>query len=156
MDPCLRRDPKCTAGSLRLYSLLFRRSAPFLALEMRDHLLAEQAVGVEHLLMRRRAYRTEKSHLLDPHRLVQLDKADALIGRADAELGALLAHLLGRRLARVRGGGEGLGGRVIALVVGRYGRRVVIAPHQAGALALLLDIPADKLGAALGNDFAVL
>ena len=62
----------------------------------------------------------------------------------------------GRRLARMRPGGEALVALVIALIVGRHGGRVVVAPHQAGALALLLDVPADQFGAALGDDLRVL
>src|SRR5207248_579118 len=32
----------------------------------------------------------------------------------------------------------------------------IVAPYQAGALALLLDVPGDELGAALGNDPRIL
>src|SRR5438046_1163172 len=56
----------------------------------------------------------------------------------------------------MRPAGEALIARVIALVIGRYGGGIVIAPHQAGALALLLDVPADELGAALGHDLRIL
>ena len=66
------------------------------------------------------------------------------------------AHLLGRRLARMRPAGEALVARVIALIIGRHGGGIVVAPHQPGALALLLDVPADELGAARGNDPRIL
>src|SRR5207248_2645178 len=52
--------------------------------------------------------------------------------------------------------GEALVARVIALVIGRHGGRVIVAPYQAGALALLLDVPGDELGAALGHDPRIL
>src|SRR5215210_5296838 len=118
---------------------------------MRDHLFAEQAQGIEHLLVRRRADGAEQYHLLDPERFVQFDKADALFRRADAELLAAVANLARRRLARVRPGGEALIPGVIALVIRRHRGGVVIAPDQAGALALLFDVPADQLAAALGG-----
>src|SRR5579862_2282855 len=126
-----------------------------LGLEVGDDLLAEEPQGVEHLLVARRPDRAQKDHLLDAQRLVHLDKADAFGRSPDAELLALLADLGGRRLARVGPRREALVARVIALVVGRHGGRVVVAPHQAGALALLLDVPANELAAALGGDFRV-
>ena len=63
---------------------------------------------------------------------------------------------LRRRLARMRPGGEALVARVIALIVRRHRGRIIVAPHQAGALALLLDVPADEFGAALGDDPRIL
>jgi hypothetical protein len=42
--------------------------------------------------------------------------------------------------------------RVIALIIRWHGGRIIVAPHQAGPLALLLDIPAHEFGAALGHD----
>src|SRR5258708_26183628 len=52
--------------------------------------------------------------------------------------------------------GEALVARVIALIIRRHGRWIIVAPHQAGALALLLEVPADELGAALGDDLRIL
>src|SRR5205823_14084703 len=108
--------------------LSIRRNPLLLGLEMRDHLLAEQAHGVEHLLVRCWADGAEQDHLLDPERFVHLDEADALGRRADAELLAAVAHLPRRRLARVRSRGKALIAGVITLVIRRHGGRVVIAP----------------------------
>src|SRR5216683_445403 len=127
-----------------------------LLLEVGDDFFAEEADRVEHLVVLGRADGAEEEHFLDAEGLVHFEKADAVLGRADAELGALFAHLLGRRLAGVRPAGEALVARVIALVIRRHGRRVIVAPHQAGALALLLDVPADQLGAAPGDGLRVL
>src|SRR5215471_13342946 len=124
--------------------------------EMRDHLLAKEAKSVEHLLMRRRPDGTQQNGLLDPEGFVEFEKADAVSGRTDAELRAFFAHLLRRRLARMRPAGEALVARVITLVVRRHGGGIVVAPHQAGTLALLLDVPADELGAAPGDDPRIL
>jgi hypothetical protein len=44
---------------------------------------------------------------------------------------------------------------VVALIVRRHRGRIIIAPHQARTFALLLEIPADKFGAALGYDCRV-
>src|SRR5438270_7906467 len=121
-------------------------------LEVRDDVLAEEAQGVEHLLVLRRPDGAQQDDFLDAEGLVNFEKADAVGGRADAELRALLAHLRGRRLARMRPAGKALVAGVIALIVRRHGRGIVVAPHQAGPLALLLDIPADELGAPPGHD----
>src|SRR5712691_12863703 len=115
---------------------------------MRDDLFAEEADRVEHLLVLGRPDGAEEEDFLDPERLVHLKKADAVLGRADAEFAALFAHLLGRRLAGVRPAGEALVAGIIALVIRRHGRWVIVAPHQASALALLLDVPANQFGAA--------
>src|SRR3954451_1310187 len=123
---------------------------------MRDHLLAKQAQGVEHLLVRCRTDGAQQDHLLDPERLVQFDKAGAVGGSADAELLAAIAHLARGWLTRVRPGGEALIASVIALVVRRHGGGIVIAPEETTALALLFDVPADQLTAALGCDLRVL
>src|SRR5207302_1949665 len=111
---------------------------------------------VEHLLVLGRPDRAEEEDFLDAEGLVDFEKADAVLGRADAEFAALFAHLRGRRLAGVRPAGEALVARVIALVVGRHGRRVIVAPHQASALALLLQVPADQLGAAPRDGLRIL
>src|SRR5438132_12976112 len=71
-------------------------------LEVRDDVLAEEAQGVEHLLVLRRPDGAQQDDFLDSEGLVNFEKADAVGGRADAELRALLAHLRGRRLARMR------------------------------------------------------
>src|SRR5712691_628630 len=115
---------------------------------MRDDLFAEEADRVEHLLVLGRPDGAEEEDFLDPERLVHLKKADAVLGRADAEFAALFAHLLGRRLAGVRPAGEALVAGIIALVIRRHGRWVIVAPHQASALALLLNVPANQFGAA--------
>src|SRR5258708_12166371 len=52
--------------------------------------------------------------------------------------------------------GEALVARVIALIIRRHGGGIIVAPHQTGALTLLLDVPADELGAALGHDLRIL
>src|SRR4051812_16725332 len=141
----MRLDPKAAQISPLQASLLpsIRRGPLLLGAEMRDHLFAEQAQGVEHLFVRCRTDGAEQDHLLDPERFVQLDEADALGRRANAELLAAVAHLARRRFARVRPGGETLIAGVIALVIRRNGGWVVIAPDQAGALALLFNVPAD-------------
>src|SRR4051812_17601850 len=123
---------------------------------MRDHLLAEEAQGVEDLLVRCRTDSAEQDHLLDPERLVQFDKAGAVGGSADAELLAAVAHLARGRLARVRSGSEALISGVIALVIRRHGGGIVIAPDETSAFALLFDVPADQLAAALGGDLGIL
>ena len=56
----------------------------------------------------------------------------------------------------MRPGGEALITGVIALVIGRHRSRIIVTPHQAGALALLLEIPADELGTTLGDHLRVL
>src|SRR5215469_13836835 len=123
---------------------------------MRDDLLAKEAKGVEYFVVRCRPDGTQQNCLLDPEGFVEFEKADAVSGRTDAELRAFFAHLLRRRLVRMRPAGEALIARVIALVVRRYGGGIVVTPHQAGALALLLDVPADELGAAPGDDPRIL
>src|ERR1700730_6793903 len=125
-------------------------------LEVRDDLFAEEAESVQHLLVLRWPDGAQQNDLLDAEGLVELEKADAVFGRADAEFGALLAHFLRCRLARMRPAGEALVARVITLVIGRHGVGIIIAPHQARALALLLDVPPDELGAAPGHDIRVL
>src|SRR5215831_10108279 len=122
---------------------------------MRNYLLAEEADGMEHLLVLRRPDGAQQNRFLDAEGFVQFEKADAVLGRADAEFRALLSYLLGRRLARVWPTGEPLVARVIALIVWRDGCRVIVAPHQPGALALLLDVPRHQFGAALGHDLRV-
>src|SRR6516162_8408977 len=102
--------------------------------------------------MRRRTDRAQQDCFFNSESFVEFQKADAVFGRADAELGALLTNLLRCGLTRVRPAGEPLVARVVALVIGRYSSRIIIAPNQPGALALLLDVPADELGAARGND----
>ena|SRR5580658_4324630 len=69
--------------------------------------------------------------------------------------GTALSHLFGRGLTRVRAGGKPLVALLIALVVGRHRVRVIVAPYQTGALALLLDIPTNELGAAPDDDLRV-
>src|SRR5262249_40190829 len=125
-------------------------------LEVRDDLLAEKAKSVEHLLVPRRPDGAEQNGLLDPQTLVEFEKPDAVRRRADAELCALLAHLLRSRLTRMRAAGQTPVALVIALVVLRHGGWIIVAPHQAGALALLLDVPAHQLGAALGDNPRIL
>src|SRR3954454_10508698 len=124
-------------GSLRRCPLL-------LGAEMRDHLFAEQAQGMEHLVVRCRPDGTEQDHLLDPERFVQLNETDALLRRADAELLAAVAYLAWGRLPRVRPSRKTLIPRVIALVIRRHRGGIVIAPAQAGTLALLFEVPADQ------------
>src|SRR5499427_6712469 len=124
--------------------------------EMRDHLLAKEAKSVQHLLVRRRPDGAQQNGLLDPEGFVEFEKADAVSGRTDAELRAFFAHFLRRRLARMRPAGEALIARVIAGVVRRHGGGMIVTPHQAGALALLLDVPADELGAAAGDNLRIL
>src|SRR5215470_19123233 len=123
---------------------------------MRDHLLAKKAKGVEHFFVRGWPDGAQQNGLLDPEGFVEFEKADAVSGRTDAELRAFFAHFLRRRLARMRPAGEALIARVIALVVRRHGGGIVVTPHQAGALALLLDVPADELGAAAGDNLRIL
>src|SRR5207253_3077754 len=84
-----------------------RRTLRF-RLEMRNDLLAEQAKRVHHLFVPRRPDGAQQEYLLDAKRFVDLEKADAVRRRADAEFGALLAHLLGGRFARMRPAGETL------------------------------------------------
>src|SRR5439155_18290966 len=102
---------------------------------MRDDLLAEQAKRVHHLLVPRRPDGAQQKYFLDAESFIHLDKPDAVRRRADTEFAALLAHLPGGRLARMRSGCETLVARVIALVIRRHGLRVIVAPHQPGALA---------------------
>src|SRR5271169_3757286 len=59
-------------------------------LEVRDHLLAELADRVHHLLMPRRTDGAEHEDLFDPEHFIQFEKANALGRRTDAERGALL------------------------------------------------------------------
>ena len=47
----------------------------------------------------------------------------------------------------MRPGGKTLIARIIALIIRRHGGGIVVAPHQAGTFALLLDIPAHEFGA---------
>src|SRR5215472_510072 len=130
--------------------------ALLLGAEMRNHVAAEQAQRVEHLLMRCGADGAEQYHLLDPERFIHLDEMDALGRCADAELLAAVTHFARRRLARVGPGGKALIAIVIALVIWRHGVRVVVAPDQAGPLALLLDVPTDEFATTLGGDLRVL
>src|SRR6266446_70756 len=118
-------------GGLRrcLRQLNTRRPGP----EVRDDVLAEEAEGVEHLLVLRRPDRAQQNHFLDAERFVELEKADAVRGRADAEFCALLADLLRRGLARMRPAGEALVPRVIALVIGRHGRGIIVGVNGAGS-----------------------
>ena len=85
---------------------------------MRNHLLAKEAKGVEYFLVHCRPDSTQQNGLLDPEGFVEFEKADAVSGRTDAELRVFFAHLLRRRLARMRAACEALIVRVIALVVG--------------------------------------
>ena len=75
---------------------------------MRDHLFAQKTDRVQDLLMRRRAGRAQQDHLFNAHCLINLDKADAFLGGADAELCALFAHFGGCGFARMGAGGESL------------------------------------------------
>ena len=52
--------------------------------------------------------------------------------------------------------GEALITGVIALIIGWHRGRIVVAPHQTGALALLFEIPADQLGTPLRHDLRIL
>src|SRR5262245_12678105 len=88
------------AGELRRCSC--HRSIGLLGSEVRDHLLPKKAKGVQYLLMRCRPDCAQQDCLLDTQRLVEFQKADAVVRGADAEFGALLTHLLRRRLARIR------------------------------------------------------
>ena len=51
--------------------------ASLLGAKIRNDLLAEEANGVAHLLMPRRADRAQQEHFLDAKRLVNFEKADA-------------------------------------------------------------------------------
>src|ERR1700730_6556265 len=144
----IQREPKNLSG---IHWRALRARAQGLSLllpvlEVRDDVLAEEAKGVEHLLVLRRPDGAEQYHFFDAEGFVELEKANAVRGRADAEFGALLADLLRRGLARMRPAGEALVARVIALVIGRHGGGIVVAPHQPSTLALLFDVPADELG----------
>src|SRR5215831_10694094 len=55
----------------------------------------------------------------------------------------------------MRATGEALITPVIALIIGWHSGWIIVAPHQASTLALLLEIPADELGAALGNHLGI-
>ena len=99
---------------------------------------------------------TQQKDFLDAERFVPFQKSDAVRGRADAERGAALPHLLGRGLPRMRPAGETLIAGVIALIIGWDRGRIIVAPHQAGALTLLLEIPADELGATLRHNLRIL
>src|ERR1700730_16247361 len=154
----IQREPKNLSG---IHWRALRARAQGLSLllpvlEVRDDVLAEEAKGVEHLLVLRRPDGAQQDDLLDAERFIESEKADAVLRRADAEFGAFFTHLLRCGLARMRPAGEALVARVIALVVGRHGRGIIVAPHQARALALLLDVPADELGAAPGHDARIL
>src|SRR5215470_3550814 len=113
---------------------------------MRNHLLTKEPDGVQHLLVLRGPDGAQHEDFLDAQGFIAFEKADALRGRADAEGRAALPHLLRCGLPWVWAGGEALIPGVIALVVGRHGGRIIVTPHQAGTLALLLEIPADELG----------
>src|SRR5947207_2456465 len=128
----LTRGSGCRTAGVRL-----KRGMRLLGLEMRDDLLAEKAKRMEHLLVLRRPDGAQQNGFLYAQRFVEFEKPDAARRRADAELRAFLAHLLGCGLAGMRSAGETLIARVITLVIGRHGGRVIVAPHQAGALALL-------------------
>ena len=119
---------------------------------MRDHLLAEEANGVEYLLVLGRPDGAQQEHFLYAQGFVHFEKPDAVGRRADAEFRAFLAHLFGRGIARMRAACEALIAREIALIIRRHGGRIIVAPHEAGTLPLLLDIPAHEFGAALGHD----
>src|SRR5579862_303964 len=80
-------------------AMSIRRRALFFPGKMRDYLLAEQAQRMHDLLVCRRTDGAQQDHFVDPHRLVKLDKADALFRCADAEFCALCAHVLRGRLA---------------------------------------------------------
>src|SRR5215510_16327326 len=77
-------------------------------------------------------------------------------GGADAEGRAALPHLLRRGLPGMWPGGEALITGVIALVIRWRRGRIIVAPHEASALALLLEIPADELRATLGHHLRIL
>src|ERR1700726_4798437 len=79
----------------RRCSLVRSSGARLLRREMRDHLFAQKADRVHDLLMRRRADRAQQDHLFNAHCLINLDKADAFPGGADAELCALFAYFGG-------------------------------------------------------------
>jgi hypothetical protein len=51
----------------------------------------------------------------------------------------------------VRPGGKTLIARIIALIIRRHGGGILVAPHQAGTFALLLDIPAHEFGPSFGH-----
>jgi len=70
-------------------------------LEVRDDVFAEEAEGVEHLLVLRRPDGAQQDCFLDAEGLVEFEKPDAVFGRADAELRPLL-DLPGRGLPRMR------------------------------------------------------
>src|SRR5262245_35219080 len=99
---------------------------------------------------------TQQKDFLDAEGFVPLEKPDTLRGGADAEGRAALPHLLRRGLPGMRPGGEALITGVIALVIGRHRGRIIVTPHQAGTLALLLEIPADELRATLGHHLRIL
>ena len=99
---------------------------------------------------------TQQDSFLDAHRFVHLEKPDALRWRADTESRALFTHFVGRRLARMRSAGKTLVARIVAAIIRRHGARIIVAPHQAGTLALLFEVPAHQFGAALGDDLWIL
>src|SRR6185436_8292712 len=111
--------------------------------------------GVEDLLVLRWPNGTQHEDFLDAQGFIHFEKPDALLWRADAERRAPLAHLLGRGLPRMWPAGEALVPGVIALIIGRHRGRIIVAPHEAGALTLLLEIPADERGATLGHDLGI-
>src|SRR6516164_8437402 len=125
-------------------------------LEVRDDLFAKQANGVEHLLVRCRPDSAQQNCFLDTQGFVEFEKPDAVLRCADAELGTLLTHLLRRGLAWMGPAGETLVARIVALIISRNRSGVIVAPDQPGALTLLLDVPADELGAAPGDDPRIL
>src|SRR5260370_2930860 len=125
-----RRRRLSYASTRRLRRCLHDRRARLPGLEVRDHLLAKKANSVEHLLVLRRPDCAQQNCFLDAQGFVQLEKPDAVGRRADAELRALLAHLLGCGLARMRPAGEALIARVIALIIRRHGRWIIVAPHH--------------------------
>src|SRR5208283_278446 len=104
--------PACAASTQRSRRRLRCDRPRRLGLKVRDDLFAEEAKGVEHLLVLGRPDGAQQKDFLDAQRLVHFEKADAVRRRADAELRALLADLLGRGLARVRPGGKSLVARV--------------------------------------------
>ena len=110
---------------------------------------------MEHLAVLRRSDGAQQDRFLDAHRFVQLEKPDALRRRADAECRALLTHFAGRRLTRMRSAGETLITCIVAAIIRRHGARVIVAPHQAGALTLLLEVPSHQLGATFSDDLRI-
>ena len=115
----------------------------------------EEANGVEDLLVLCWSDSTQHEDFLNAQRFIPFEKPDALLWRANAERRAALPHLLGRGLPWMRSTGEALIAGVIALIIRRHRRRIIVAPHQTGALALLLEIPANELGAAPGDHLGI-